>query len=407
MTNRGWLGAWVIGLCVASATSATGCADPPSQSPKNPSKPVATARVTSSALTKKVTGAKAWRIYEGRTQVVVMGFDAKGKPIDGIRFRYASKNDGRKWAVSLESLRDGGVLQVGKDGKPTKRTMSDQGVKILVGASRVLDAWTRKRAGGAIVPKALTAVASTASECGEAALGAVGDCAPLVAQCARWGYQGWQRGRHWGAAGATLVCLAYNYRRTAQCAGSAYGAGQTCYDAYQNQSSSEENKNSEPNASENPNGENPEEAASETDPESPENAGLDEASWESDESQDEAAAAAEDPEAPLEEQVDDSESYDDASYEDESSAEGSEEEEYDSNPSDPEEDAIADESAESEESSDEETDDSSYEEESSDDVETESFRTVRSAKARAGACGASRVLHCGSRPATAFCRCVK
>ena len=87
-------------------------------------------------------------------------------------------------------------------------------------------------------------------------------------------------------------------------------------------------------------------------------------------------------------------------------------ESYDSNPSDPEEPSISDDSSESDSSDYSEpeeqasSDDSSSYEESSDDVETESVPTI-SAKARAGACGTSRVLQCGSRPATAFCRCVK
>lgn len=413
------MGAMVIGICVANAA---GCADPPSQGSRNPSKPVATARVTSSALTKKITGAKAWRIYEGRTQVVVMGFDAKGKPIDGIRFRYASKNSNRKWAASFESLRDGGVIQIGRDGKPTKQTMSDDGVKTLVGASRVLSAWMKKRSGGAVAPKALMSAAATVGECGGAAVNAVGDCAGLVAECASWGYAGWKRGRWLGAAGGALACLAYNYSQTAQCAGSAYDAGRTCYDAYQNQSPREENKNGEPNASsqnpngsdppsgsENPAGENPERSnpnESGSDPEAgsgdPEYTGEDAPSWQSEESNAEAEAAAEDPEAPLDEQVEES----DGSSSDSESADES----YDSNPSDPEEQAISDDSGESADSSEPEeqasSDDSASNDDSSNEVETEALPTVASA-ARHGACGTSRVLQCGARPATAFCRCVK
>jgi hypothetical protein len=443
MRARTWLGTLILGFTIASAA---GCADPPPQPHRNPSKPIATARVTSSALTKKITGAKAWRIYEGKTQVVVMGFDAKGAPVDGIRVRYASKRSDRRWAVSFESLRNGGVLQIGRDGAPVKKTMSEEGLRTLVGASRVLDAWTRKRAGTTLAPKALYSAASTVGECGVAATGAVRDCAPLVRTCARWGYIGARRGRHYGAIGATLACLAWNWRRTAQCAGSAIDAGKTCYEASQS-SASEEQRNGEPSGESGDGPPKDDEQAGTTgegegsddygtppsvddpagddasaewndDLENPESSG--DASWDAEQSQEEAEAAAEDPEAPLDEQVEEGDGYAD---------ESSSGDEYDANPSDPEEDAISDESSEdyaeesahedsSEEyaSEDEGTDDSSSEE-SSDDVETESFRPILLAKnaknaktatrSRGGACGASRVLQCGARATTAFCRCVR
>lgn len=388
-----------------------------------------------------MTGAKAWRIYRGRTQLVVMAFDAKGRPMDGIRLRHASKNARGRWAVSYESLRHGGVLQLDENGKSVKHTLSDADGKMFVGAARVLAAWSKKKQGGAITTKAFHGVSSEMAECSIAATGAVRDCAPLVAQCVRWARVGAVGGWR-GAGGAALACLAWNWRRTASCAAGTADAARSCYAAWNAPEKTESEKNPEPGEGDGPaksgessgTGGEPE-ARAPDDPESPEgDPAVDEAAWESEESAAEAEAAAEDPEAPLDEEVEDGES----SWDDEASASH---DDYDANPSDPEEEAISDDTGEdwsesyddsSEYASEDEGsyddgsyEDSSYEDtsydESADDVETESFSPIlvplaaaksakTSTRSRAGACPPSRVLQCGARGArdtSAFCRCVK
>lgn len=433
MKHRGWLGVVVVGLALA------GCSSPEAPQPgTNPSKPVATARVKSSALTKKLTGATAWRVYRGHTQVVVLGFGKDRQPIDGIRFRYASKNESRRWVVSFETLKHGGVLQIDKNGKVIAHTMSDAESAMLIGASRVLRAWTAKTTqAGSALPKSFVPFSSGA-DCAVAGVGAAKDCGPLVATCARWGRAGAVGGVK-GVGAAVLTCLAYNWRQTASCAASTVDAAKTCYEAWRGEDAKEQEKNPEPqgsadgktkdqdadqshdNGEVDPDGKTKDQDAdqshdngeitpseNEADPdanaEDPNASGEDpNASSEdpnaaqepqADESQLEADASSQDPEAPQQDQVDEAQP-------------ASSGDDVDANPSDPEESSIDETS--SEDTSSEDTsgaDTSSDSQEESSDVDTESFHATHSAHAK-NACGASRVLHCGSRTATAFCRCIR
>src|SRR6185369_11974481 len=105
-----------FGLMVVLLLASSGCEGPPVPSPPRVQIPRAAARVTSSALTKRVTNAETWRIYKGMTQMVLMGFGADGNPVNGLRIRFASGKTS-PWAVSAESLSTQHVLQVDSAGQ--------------------------------------------------------------------------------------------------------------------------------------------------------------------------------------------------------------------------------------------------------------------------------------------------
>lgn len=139
-----------LGLLLGLATSSlvVACAVPPPPRDIPRTKPLAVARVTSSKSTLAMTDATTWRIYGGRTQLVVMGFGKDKKPVDGMRVRFATKTN-LDWWLSLESLRKGGgMMRLAPDGNHVvldTTTGSDK--QLMHGAMRALSAYA-KRLGG-------------------------------------------------------------------------------------------------------------------------------------------------------------------------------------------------------------------------------------------------------------------
>jgi hypothetical protein len=164
-----------LGLFVGMASTCLGiaCSVPPPHHDVPRTKPVAVARVTSSKSTLARTDATTWRIYGGRTQLVVMGFGSDKKAVDGMRVRFATKSN-LDWWLSLESLRKGGgMMRLAPDGnRVVLDTTTGADKELMHGAMRALSAYA-KRLGGSNAktvafaddPCSLTKLAERAAAC--------------------------------------------------------------------------------------------------------------------------------------------------------------------------------------------------------------------------------------------------
>ncbi len=412
-----------------------GCSTAPAPQAKT-DKPVALARATSSALTKKVSGVSQWRIYQGRTHVVVLGFGKDKKPLNGLRVRYGSPSNA--WAVSFEIVGGKGVLQLDGKGKIVRNTMTDEDTKMLFGASRIVDAWAKT--GKASTTSAKSIAFADKGDCFRKGGEALGKCGKLVKKCFRVASKG---SGIKGKIGAGLRCITTNAGEAGECGGSISDAGEKCVEAFGGgESKKEESKNPVP-ASESKDAKDatdatnqltegkegkeaieppPEDDATEpgdpTEPTEPDDGSslepgaigegedspeeLDPVGDSAEENAEEAAAAAEDPDgAPVDEEV--------ADEGDESS---SSEDDVDPDPQDEGSESGSDEPQEPEPETETESPAPSEEgpiEASLRLVNGLRPRAVSSARRDDGACGTSRVLVCGARKKAnaSFCRCEK
>ncbi len=136
-------------LGLVGASLAVACSTPPPVAQQERTKPEAVARVKSAASTEKRTNAVTWRIYGGRTQMVVMGFGKDKKPVDGMRVRFATDTN-LGWWLSLESLRKGGgMMRLADDqNRVVLDTTTAADKQLMHGAMRALTAYAKKFTGG-------------------------------------------------------------------------------------------------------------------------------------------------------------------------------------------------------------------------------------------------------------------
>ncbi len=429
-----------LGLFVGILAVGAGCIAPPPKAESAP-KPGASARASSSAITKKVSGGiTKWRIYEGRTSVVVLGFGKDKKPVNGMRFRYASTK-ARKWAVSLEMVKGNGAVQIDKKGKVIRDTMTVEDGKVLFGATRVLEKWARGLDTGSGTGTKNIAFAD-GSDCLKGAGKAVKTCAPVAAKCVRAAVQGSRLGVP-GALLNTGRCLWQNKGAVVNCAYKTYDAVSTCKEAFTDKDKKDEQKNpppedkekdkpvddpkEEPKPDEQPDAgtEEPkpedqdagpkedEPLVASDDPEKKEDgtevASADEdpetaAALSPEEQQEDQQAAEEDPEdAPVEEEV-----------EEQSEEQATTDDEVDPDPPEaqeeaPEEEAQEEPQEESQEPAAEDPPPASDEGALVASLRAKlGLRAVSTSRASSGgACRGSQVLVCGSTKSVSYCRCVK
>jgi len=82
-----------LGMAACVAATATGCAAPtaPEQTGSKTEKllaPKAVLEAHASAATRKAIGVVKWKVYRGKTDYVLTGYDAKGKPVKGVALAF-------------------------------------------------------------------------------------------------------------------------------------------------------------------------------------------------------------------------------------------------------------------------------------------------------------------------------
>ena len=222
-----------LGVLLTLSLDLVGCAAPvPVQrSSKQPNvmAPRAVAQVKASTLNARVTGAATWRIYQGTTQVSVMGFDADKAPIDTLRVRFNGSGS-KRWLVSYEGVKSGGVLQLDAEGKVVANTFDD--LRFVYGAQRAMRAWALKtqasKASSGISFRANTDGATKPFDaCIDSTTTAVKSCGTVVLTCGAVGISLSKLG-FWGMIGGVAYCLYENIDNVGQCAKDVKSGYDTC-----------------------------------------------------------------------------------------------------------------------------------------------------------------------------------
>lgn len=235
----------LVSVAALAGTAACAAPEPSTTAVARVEKPTAAAKVTSSALTLKATSIKTWQVYRGYGQTTALGFDAKGRPVDGIRFTVVGAS-GSGGSVSFKTMRRGGELVIDDAGHITKNTMKNAEMRVLYGGSSVLSAFADKASTGSVLPKSLQAISGAASDCGWSALAAVGTCGKLLRDCipaaaagARTGAVvgglapipgGLAAGTVIGGVAGTAACVGADKLAAAGCGGSGGKAYTACSD---------------------------------------------------------------------------------------------------------------------------------------------------------------------------------
>lgn len=246
---RLWTKLGAVSVLVGCATVGCSAAPPSIGADGAPAKPSPTVRATSSAITKKLSGVTRWRVYEGNTSLVVLGFGKDKKPVDGLRFRFASTKK-RKWAVSLEMVKGMGAIQIDARGNVVRNTMTDAEIGVMFGATRVLEAWRKSGSGST---RAVAYSGEAAATCASGAREVLKDCGPVVTKCVgaagRAALRGSRGGVQTGALfGAAILgrCAWQNRGAVYKCGKSAWDNGKECYDKATEKDEEEEKKNPPP-----------------------------------------------------------------------------------------------------------------------------------------------------------------
>lgn len=89
---------FVSGALVAAVTAISGCSAEPMREPQQSSQskllaPRALFATKASTETTKTTGVVTWRVYRGRTDFVLTGYDRAGKPVQGAAIAFVKNGD--------------------------------------------------------------------------------------------------------------------------------------------------------------------------------------------------------------------------------------------------------------------------------------------------------------------------
>jgi uncharacterized membrane protein YidH (DUF202 family) len=192
-------------------------------------KPIA--RVTASALNRRLTGVATWRIYQGTTHVSVMGFDADKRAVETLRVRFdgSGTND---WVISYEAVKSGAVLQLDDAGRVVRNTFED--LRFVYSAERALRAWARSSpavtsASGGTKFRAEGEGASSFDSCVDSVTSTVKSCGTVIAACAGTGAGLSLKLGFWGFVGGVAMCLYQQADSVGQCVKDGKKAYDTCY----------------------------------------------------------------------------------------------------------------------------------------------------------------------------------
>lgn len=429
-----------LGVVLGALAVTAGCSTAPETS-SGPAvaKPSALAKVTASPRTRKLSGVPTWQVYNGYGHVAALGFDKKGKPVDGLRIVYADASGPVK-GIRFETVRHRGVLAFDAQGNVVENTLSYADLRTVYGGYRAIHAVAKSGSGsGSTKARAFRAFADDCSASDY--LGAAANCWKQGGCIATGVAAGVATGGAAGLAAAGTCLRSIDVASHLACGSSAYKVGSCLYDKVKGALSKESQaknsadqkadkeaslpKSDEPKEDpERPDGETPKDpscaddndpACGTSDPTSQDPTAGDpsctddsDPSCGADPTSPEDSCAADDPDCSANVPPEEEETASDPAEEPDASTE------LDPNPGDPDETA----STQDDPPPEEPADSTPPPPEQNDTVEASlrggvhvaAFAPSTSkavAKRIGGACRASQVLQCGVRKGSAFCRCVK